>query len=152
MLVVRLVLLVLHVASAAVIFGAPLGQPRVLRTALTSKSEEAFRLAAREAVRRGLLAQGASATTLVTGIILILISGGFAAVPSSFHVALALMLGAIGFGAGYLRPIGQKLVSASGASPLDKSALAALITKLASGSGLLQAVWLVILVLMFYRF
>lgn len=147
----KILVVVLHVASAALLFGVPLGSVRMARSALAS-GEGAFKLAAVEADRKGKLAGMGSMGTLLTGLILIFIGGGFGVVTKNFHVALLLMLVAFGFSMTWMRSNGAKLVRASETSPVDRAAAELALGKLGMGSGILQAVWLVILTLMFYRF
>jgi hypothetical protein len=147
----KILVVVLHVASAAMLFGAPLGLVRMARSALKS-GEVPFKLAAVEAGRRGKMAGMGSMATLLTGLILIFLGGGFGVVTKNFHVALLLMLVAFGFSFGWMRPNGAKLVQASEKTPIDQAAAEHALKKLGMGSGILHTLWLVILTLMFYRF
>jgi hypothetical protein len=148
---VKLIVVVLHVASAALLFGAPLGLVRMARTAL-EKNDDAFKLAAIEAGRRAKLTQIGSLATLVTGLSLIFLSGGFAIVSKNFHAALGVTLLAIAFSLVWMRPNTMQLVRASAATPIDKDSARKALAKLGMGGGILQGVWLLNLTLMFLRF
>ena len=80
------------------------------------------------------------------------LGGGFGVVTKNFHVALLLLLLAFGFSVAWMRPNVMKLVRASEQSPIDRAAADRAVGKLGMGSGILHALWLVILILMFYRF
>lgn len=147
----RLILLVFHIASAATLFGVPLGLAGSIRRAKTG-GPGALRHAAADAERRGQIAGMSSLLTLVTGIALIFNAGGFAATTKNFHAALGLMLLALGISVTVMRPATAKLVEAVGKDPIDDATVEACRKKLAMGSGILQAMWVVLLVLMFYRF
>lgn len=148
---VKLVVVVLHVAAAAMLFGAPLGLVRMTRAAL-EQSDEAFKLAASEAGRRAKLTMMGSLGTLLTGLALIFLNGGFGAISVNFHVALAVTLVAIVFSRVWMRPNTLRIVRASTVSPVDKAGARTALGKLAMGGGILHGVWLLNLTLMFLRF
>jgi hypothetical protein len=148
---VRVVLLVLHVASATLLFAAPLGLPRVLRNGLRL-GDEPFRVAVDEALKRSRMAQIGSLLTLLTGVALIFNAGGFGRVSPNFHAALGLMLLAIAFSAAWMGPNTGKLVQSSQPTPVDKGGAEGAIKKLAMGAGVLHTLWFILLVLMFVRF
>jgi len=147
----RVVLLILHVASAALLFGAPLGLPRVLRNGLRL-GDEPFRVAVDEALKRARLAQIGSLLTLLTGVALIFNAGGFGMTSPNFHAALGIMLLAIGFSAAWMGPNTGKLVQSSQPTPVRRSQAEAAIKKLAIGAGVLHTLWFILLTLMFVRF
>jgi len=147
----RLVLLLVHISAAAMLFGAPMGLVGSVKRALAA-GDEALKLAATDAQRRGKLAGIGSMLTLLTGLALIFNAGGFGAVSTNYHAALAVMLGAIGFSAGVMRPSTAGLVAAASAVPVDRSGAQAAVKRLAMGSGVLHSLWLVTLFLMLYRF
>lgn len=148
MLVMKIALLTLHIASAAVMFGVPLGVASHLRRALDSREPGVLRAAAADAARRGLLNQVGSVVTLLTGLALIFLVGGFGVVPPTIHAALGLLLLAMGLNAMLFKPAGVKLVAAAAATPPDLDAFGVARKRLAMGSGVLQSIWLIILVLM----
>ncbi len=152
MLTLRLIVVIVHISLAALVLGVPLGLGRMLRRALESKHDQAIRLAAYEAERRGKLAQTAGLLTLLSGILLILMSGGFGEVSTNFHVAMGLMIIAVGIGFSLMGPTGAAIVRAVEASPPRVEDIKPLLAKLGMGSGVLQLLWLLILVLMLYRF
>lgn len=147
----RIALLVVHIAFAAVLFGAPLGLVGSCRRALAA-GNEALRHAAADAARRGAIAGISSLGTLLTGIGLIFLSGGFGAVTRNYHVALTVMLVAFGVSAAIMRPNTAKLVEAARKDPVDRKGVEAALGRLGMGSGILQGLWLVILILMLHRF
>lgn len=147
----KLALLLVHVSFAAVLFGAPMGLVGNVRRALGA-GDESLRIAAIDAARRAKMAGMSSILTLLTGIGLIFVAGGFAAVSKNFHAALGLMLVAVGLSVAIMRPNTAKLVAAAQAQPSDRGAAEAALKKLAMGSGVLHLLWVILLALMFYRF
>lgn len=147
----RLILLVVHISSAATLLGVPLGIPGSIRRAKEG-GPAALRHAAADADRRGRIAGITSLLTLVTGIALIFNAGGFASITKNFHAALGLMVLALVVSFTVMKPATGKLVAAVQKEPIDEAAVEAARKKLAMGSGILQTLWLVLLVLMFYRF
>jgi uncharacterized membrane protein len=147
---IRVLLLILHIAAAALLFGSPLGIVRNAKSALDAHPS-AFKLAAQEAARRGALAGIASLVTLLSGVALILLAGGFAVVQPRFHISLTLLLVAMIFSGVFMRPRTKKLVASSQQDPLPKQEVLGTLKQLAMGSGILHTVWLVILVLMVYH-
>ncbi len=152
MLTLRLIVVIVHISFAALILGVPLGLPRLLRDAISSSHDSTIRLAAAEALRRGKLAQIASLVTLLTGVWLILLSGGFAVISTNFHIALGIMLVAIAIGLFVQKPAMVAIAKAANAEPANTQGMLALLPRVAIGSGALQLLWLIILVLMLYRF
>jgi hypothetical protein len=147
----KILVLVVHISASALLFGAPLGLPRLVRNGL-AKGGESFRLAAGEAAFKAKLAGMGSMVTLMSGLGLIFLGGGFAIVPKNFHAALLVMLGAFAISISVMRPNTMRLVEASQKEPIDEAAARQAIGKLGMGSGILHALWLVILILMFVRF
>lgn len=150
-LIAKLVVLVLHITSAAIIFGVTLGAAGGLRAGLAA-GDRAFVAVAAGAARRGSLAKIGALITLVTGVLLIFMGGGFGAVTPNFHIALTLMLAAIGLSTFFTAPNMKRLVQLSHVSPLDQATAEPLIGRVGLGVSLSHALWVVILVLMLYRF
>ena len=150
MVIAKLVVLVLHIASAAVIFGSSMGAARSLRAGLAA-GPKAFGVVSAGAARRGSLSLVASLVTLLTGVVLIFMAGGFGAVKPNFHAALTLMMVAIGLSAFFSAPRIKKLVQLSKSEAPDTTAATALIKQVGMGVGISHALWIVILVLMLYR-
>lgn len=146
----RVIVLVLHISAAALLFGGATGIVRNLKATL-ELGRDAFKLATLDAAKRGRLMGMSSIATLATGLSLIFMAGGFAVVPLNFHIALGIMLGAIGISAVIVRPSVTKLASLALAEKLDKGASLKLIQRLAMGTGILHLLWLVTLTLMFVR-
>lgn len=142
----KVLVLVVHVAAAAVVLGASLGWGRTLRQA-ASAGAQAWAVVVGDVSRRLLLVRITSMMTLFTGVGLIFLSGGFAVVPKTYHVALTLMLFAVGWVMFLLAPGVKALAQVqigTTSSPVN-------IGKVAMGTGVLHAVWLALLVLMFVR-
>ncbi len=144
----KTVVVVVHVAAAAVVLGASLGWGRLLRQAAEA-GQAAARVATADVMRRMTLVRIASAMTLFTGIALILLSGGFGIVPKNFHIALTLMLATLGWVMLGLVPRVKSLDGLAAASHFDRAQFTASVGKVGMGTGIIHALWIVILVLMF---
>ncbi|MEN9579443.1 MAG: hypothetical protein RJA70_2452 [Pseudomonadota bacterium] len=151
MFLLRVLLLVIHIAAAAVIFAAPLGSVGSLRRALAGGDAAVMRSAAKDAAVRAGLASAGSLVTLATGLALIFLMGGFGVVRPQIHAALGLLLLAIGFSLGFVKPAGRRLGLAALAEPPDKLGFGRELTKLRVGAGVLHLLWTTVLVLMVYR-
>ncbi len=150
MTVLYIPLLVLHISSAALLLGATTGMLRNLRrTAALGK--EAFALAVEDAGGRAKVMMKAGPTTLLTGLGLIFLLGGFAVVPLNIHIALALMLLAQVVSVTVMRPAMGRLLKIAGEPVFDPGAVSAPLKKLAMGQGILHLLWLSMLVLMLVR-
>lgn len=146
----RIILIILHVSSAAVLVGANTGLVRNLKRTL-ELNKDAFVVATEDGAKRARLMGMCSLATLVTGLILIFMIGGFARAPLNFHIALAIMLGAIAFSSVFMRPNMMKLVKLGKADAIDSKSALPLIKKLAMGQGILHLLWVTMLTLMFVR-
>lgn len=143
-------LLVLHISAAALLIGAGTGMLKNLRRT-AALSREAFGLAVEDAARRAKVMMMSSLTTLLTGLCLIFLLGGFAVVPLNIHIALSLMLVAQVVSATIMRPGVGQLVKLAGESVWNPSAVDTPLKKLAMGQGILHLLWLGMLVLMLVR-
>lgn len=142
-----LVLLVLHIAAAASLLGVGLASPRLLRSAIGTGREAKALVAA--AVAKGSQLGGIMAlVTLATGLALVFHRGGFKVVAPSIHAAMGLLVLAIVFSFFFVRPVTQALVAAA---DKDDAAWSAARKRYLMGDGILNVVWLVILVLMFVK-
>ena len=150
-MILYVVLLTLHIAFAALIFGVPLGLAGGLRRAQGS-GPEALRHAAQDAKRRDNITGMAAVLTLLSGLALVFERGGFAVLSTNFHIALSLMIAALVFGFSWMRPNTAKLVQATQQEPIDTEGAEKAIKRLAMGGGILHSAWAVLLVLMIYRF
>lgn len=144
----KTVVVVVHVAAAAVVLGASLGWGRLLRQA-AEVGQAAARVAAADVMRRMTLVRIGSAMTLFTGIALIFLSGGFGIVPKNFHIALTLMLVTLGWVVLGLVPRVKVLHKLTGATDFDRAQFVAGVGKVGMATGIVHAFWIVILVLMF---
>lgn len=144
----KTLVVIVHVAAAAVVLGGSLGWGRFLRQAAEG-GQVAARVAAADVMRRMMLVRIGSAMTLFTGIGLIFLSGGFAVVPKNFHIALTLMLAALGWVLLGVVPRVKRAFGIASAVEFDPKAFAAAAGKVGMSTGIVHALWLVILVLMF---
>jgi hypothetical protein len=148
--VLRTILLVVHISAAAIALGTSTGLLRNLRRCLGA-GKNAFALAAEDAQRRGKFMTASSVATLWTGVALIFTLGGFKAVPLNIHIAMSIMLVAIGVSLTIMRPTSAALLTLSRADVLDKEAVSKKLKRLVMGQGILHLCWLTILVLMLVR-
>ena len=146
--IARVILIVLHVAFAAVAFAVPLGMPGSLKRA-RAHGPEAFLAAAQDARRRDMLAGITWLLTLITGVAPIFVNGGFKAMPPHYPAANGLVILVVAFGFLFIRPAVAGVVKAAEAH--DDTRATSLIKRIAMGSGIVQLVWLVTLVLMFWH-
>ncbi len=151
MYVLKTILLAIHIAAAAMIFAAPMGTIGSLKRALADGSPGVLRSAAKDASVRAMLAQAGSVLTLLTGLGLIFMLGGFGAVSPRIHAAFGLLILALGFSLGFMKPTGKKLGMAAQATPPEKEAIQGCLGRLRVGNGVLHLVWLTILILMIYK-
>jgi len=143
---------VFHITVAALWFGAPLGMVGLLRGGLAS-GPEAFKMSCALVGKKGKIAGIAGILTLLSGIAIIFQMGGFGSVPVPIHIAMGLVLVMLGLAFGVLKPLGGK-ISAYAGSDLDDAARAdidGMLKKMAMLTGITHTLWLVILVLMYWR-
>jgi|GEM_PF-576416 len=150
MYALRIGLLVLHITSAALLFGGVLGVPRLVKNTL-ALGQAAFQVAAKEARRRGTLTGIGALATLWTGVGLIFLMGGFGQAPLNFHIALTLMFVAIGSNLIFIRPSIGKLIVESDKPQFDPNVVARALKKISMGQGILHLIWITNLALMFHR-
>lgn len=142
-----LILQVLHVAVAATAFAITLPSGGAMKRAIGQGRE--VKLAAATLVNRsGQLASIFGILTLLTGLGLVFYLGGFKVVSPTIHAGLGLVLVMIAHGALFMRPTGKRIVAA-----VDQGddAWAAARKRFAIGDGVMQLLWLVVLVLMFIK-
>jgi len=144
------ILLILHVAVAAMAFGVSLAPSASLKRA-KALGWDAFRAAAADFKRRDGMAAIAGFLVLVTGLGLIFTYGGFKGLPPEYHAALGIVLIMNLLGAFFTRPTAIKLIDA--AERQDEGGVVSGIKRAAMGAGIMQLLWTVTLVLMFlHRF
>jgi hypothetical protein len=151
MFAARLVLLILHIAAAAISFGGTLGLARLIRAG-ASAGPSAFQVAVRDAARRAVLGRLSGVVTLLSGVGLVLLRGGFAVVPKNYHVALGLMWLLLGIQFFVTTPAVKRVRALAEGSTLDPVAVGACARLIGIGVGAGHALWLLILVLMFHLF
>lgn len=142
----KILVLIVHVAAAAVVLGASLGWGSALRKA-SEAGAQAWEVVLADVFRRLALVRATALMTLFTGVGLIFLSGGFKVVPMTFHIALTLMIVAVGWTMFFVAPAVNALKKVQIGTPSSPINLG----KVAMGTGVLHAVWLVLLVLMFVR-
>lgn len=136
-----------HIAFAAALFGAPLGMVRNIKNSLAA-GPQAFKAAAADAQVRAKVAGASSVLTLLTGVGLIFVKGGFSGVSKSYHISLTLMLVLVVVGVALLRPTVDKIAAAADAATIDAAAAGKLVKRLAMGTGIVHLLWAVLLFLM----
>jgi len=146
----KTVILIVHIAAAAMILGASLGWGRFLRQAAEA-GQAAARVAIEDVSRRLLLVRVGSMMTLFTGIALIFVSGGFAIVPKNYHIALTVMLAGVGWVFLGVVPKVKALGQVASASEFDRATFGRKVGKLGMATGIVHGLWLVLSVLMFVR-
>lgn len=146
--VLKVILLILHVALAATAFGVSLGPSGSLKRARVV-GKGALEAAAEDFRRRDGFAAIAGLFVLASGLGLVFANGGFKGVGPQYHAALGLMLIVILFGYLFMRPTAKGLVAS--AKTGDDPATDKGIRRAAMGAGIMQLLWLVILVLMFWH-
>jgi len=143
-----IVLLVLHIASAATAFGVSLMTSGALRRA-GDKGPAVMANAAAEVNRAGRIASIFGVATLATGFALIFYRGGFKAVSPTIHGAILLITIMVIMGFTMQKPTGKKLANAAQAN--DVAAWGQARKKWAMTEGIMQLMWVVTLVLMFVK-
>lgn len=146
----RILLLVIHIASAAVVLGGSFGVTRLIRKSLDLEIR-ALRVATEEAVRRARMTSVASIATLWSGVGLIMLMGGFKVAPLNYHIALGLMFVAVLLNLIVLRPAAARVWRAAQADVPARPEIERALTRMGMAQGVLHLVWICILVLMFQR-
>ncbi len=143
---VYLLLIVLHVGSAATAFGLGLPTAGALRRA-TGRGRDVMASAAAEVNRAGRLAGIFGLSTLLTGLALVFYRGGFKVVSPAIHGAILLVLTMVVLGHLVQKPAGVALTAAAEAG--DGAAWDKARKRWAMVEGILQLLWVVTLALMF---
>ena len=144
---VLLILLVLHVAVAATAFGITLPSNGAMKRA-AGQSREVKAAAAALVNRSGMLASIFGLSTFITGLVLIFYRGGFKVVSPTIHAGMGLVLVMILIGAFFMKPTGQRIAAAV---DQGEEAWSAARKRFAMGDGIMQLLWVIVLVLMFVR-
>jgi len=145
----KLFLVVLHIALAALWFGAPLMIGSVLKKSAAT-GQAGFAAGAGVADRMALLGGVGSAGALLTGLALIFsVYGGMKGLPVPFHIALTLVLLGVVLSFGFIKPTTSKLVAAAAAADYKPATAASSIKKMSMFSGISQLLWLISLVCMY---
>lgn len=149
---IYVLLRVVHIFCAALWFGAPLGVVKLLKTGLEGGADT-FRLAAAVGAKRGAMAGIAGILTLVTGVTIIIHMGGFGVVASQIHAAMLVAVVMLGISLAVLKPLGSQL-SEIAAKKLDdegRGRARAILKKMGPITHSIHAMWLLLLILMYWR-
>lgn len=146
-----LILKTIHILSASVWFGAGLGVPGDIRRTIERGRPHTDLLPDR--VRRaGKMTMGAGLLTLLTGLGLIFNLGGFANVRPNVHAGFGLTLVLLVFGFGVTLPTWKRIAAILSAEGGDLGEARRLAGRFAMFQGIEHLLWLVVLVLMVFRF
>ncbi|MBL8788739.1 MAG: hypothetical protein JNJ59_27840 [Deltaproteobacteria bacterium] len=142
-----IILVVLHIISAATAFAITMPVASALRRA-AGQGREAKAAIAQLANRTGMFATIFGTATLATGLALIFYRGGFKAIPPTIHAAMGLVIVMLVLGQLLQRPTCARITAA-----VDQGdeAWAAARKRFVMGDGILQLLWVVVLVLMFIK-
>jgi putative copper export protein len=144
------VLKILHVIAASIWIGGGLTTSRDIGRTLPLGRAHGEELMARLRATARLMNRSAL-MTLLSGIALVLVIGGFARVPHRIHVGLGLTLLAVGAGRFLIRPVIGEIARAA-KEPVSPSDVARIVTRFRIGIGIEHALRLAVLVLMIHPF
>jgi hypothetical protein len=142
---------VLHISFTAAWFGMMVVMAGGLSEGLRG-DVAVLRSSAAQAHKRVTLSLVLGALTLLSGLVLIFRMGGFKALTPNFHMALGLVVLMLLFSVVFVWPAGKRL-RALAFDPqlrLPSETGTKLRKRLAIGSGILQLLWVVVLVLMYH--
>jgi uncharacterized membrane protein len=150
MIALLFALKIAHVAAASVWMGGSLTVPRDIRRTLALGQPHAGELMPR---LRGVasIMNWSALATLLSGVALVLVVGGFALVPHRIHAGLLLTLLAVAAGRWMIRPVIGEIAQATRA-PVGPAELDRLMLRFYLGYGAEHALRLAVLVLMIYPF
>jgi|AP95_1055475.scaffolds.fasta_scaffold64216_2 uncharacterized membrane protein len=151
-MVVYILLRVVHIACAAVWFGAPLGLVKLLKMGL-ERGPDAFRMSAAVGAKRGAMAGIAGVLTLLTGLAMVFHLGGFGSVAPQIHGAILIALVMLGISVGVLKPMGAELseIAEKGLDEAGRTRAQAILKKMGPITHSIHGLWLLLLVLMYWR-
>jgi len=149
---VYVLLRVLHITCAALWFGAPLGLVRLLKDGLAG-GPDAFRMSTAVGARRGAVTGIAGVLTLLTGLAIVFHMGGFGSVAPQIHGAIAIAVVMLGISVGLLKPMGARLsaIAEKGLDDEGRAQAEAILKKMGPISHGIHGLWLLLLVLMYWR-
>jgi hypothetical protein len=146
-----LALKIVHIAAASVWMGGGLNAPRDIRRTLPLGPPHVGELMPRlQAIAQ--LMNLSALLTLVSGIAIVLVIGGFARVPHRIHLGLGLTLLAFVAGRYLIRPVLGEIARAIGAAPVTPEKVAQIMVRFRLVTGVEHALRLAVLVLMVYPF
>ncbi len=136
------ILVILHIATAAAFFGLGLPLARLGRTAVAAGGEASAVLLAQGA-RTVRTAGALLAATFFLALGALFSGGGFATYGAPYHTSITLLLVMLGVQFGLVAPAWRALSGTNAQGALGR---------LAAGVGVTHLLWLVILVLMLWRY
>lgn len=146
-----LLAVVFHVLFASLWFGAPLAIGGILRRTLPL-GQESFKVGAQLCDKLSAMAILGSLGSFLTGISLIFIQfEGFGGLPPRFHIAMTLVLVGIILGFAWLKPMATKLIALAEDAAFDPADARTTVKRLSMGIGINHLMWLITLVLMFWK-
>lgn len=146
-----LILKTLHILSAAIWLGAGLPVSRDVRRTI-ERGRPHTDLLPERVNRSGKVAVIAGVLTLGTGVNLVFSVGGFANVRPNIHVGFGLTLLLFAIEAGLVRPTWRRIAAILTAEDGDLAEARGLTGRFAMLHGIEHLLWLVVLVLMVFRF
>jgi hypothetical protein len=148
--VLLLIIKVLHIACAAVWWGVPMSMSRDIRVTVPL-GEPHWELLMIRVNRTRLIAIGAGLATILSGVMLILLFGGFASVPIAIHIgfglAFCLLLSEVFWESSVWGMLVKQLESKEDADVLNRQ-----VRKFSVIGGVQHTLWFCILVLMVFRY
>jgi hypothetical protein len=148
-LALRMILLFLHIALAALWLGPPLGLTKTVARGLAS-GQESLRLAVIELKFRGMLATIGGFGVFVTGFALIFAGGGFSKFGPQFHAAIGLVTLAIA-NSFFFRPLSARVAAAAeNYTDANRADAARAIRRMSIHSNVQHLFWTASLVLMLW--
>ena len=140
---IKYIFVILHVITAAGWFGMGLLMARISREAAAAPGKAVHAVGSRAVSLMGVFA----VLTFLFGTTAFLLGGGFAVYGPEYHTSLLLVLILVAVQFLMIGPGWKALVGAS-----DAGASGAARKRIAMGTGIGHFIWLVVLVLMFWRY
>ena len=138
-----------HITTAVLWFAFGLGQPGDIKRSLAAGAAHVPPMIQRiEGQTRRILIAGV--VTLASGFGLIVARGGFKGLPVRYHVGLALAIAIFVVGGAVVRPAWLGVKAAALKGDFDSARAGA--KRMAAGSGVIQLLWTIIIVLMVHPF
>ena len=131
----RMLLLVVHISSAALLLGGGTGLIKSLRNVLDVGGAPLLG-AATAGAKRGMLLFISAVVALLTGVALMfVVYGGFGPAPKNFHAALGVLLGAIVVSTTVMKPASLAILNEAKKPEPGRSVIELSLKKMAMGQG-----------------